>query len=228
MVLQQQAKIGALVPIKASGESKSRLNSLLSAQQCGELARHMVIDVLDALTAATSIDSVTLLGDTRELKSLAEAYKCKLIRDVDGLGLSGNLNLAAQQLQAEGLETLLIAHSDLPLITSEEVDALVQQHENSLTFCAASRDGGTNALLASPPTAIKFCFGVDSCARHVDAAREATLDYKIIEQSAFAYDIDTPADLAWLCAQTIAGYTGRYLEASGIMTDLTKPSAMTN
>jgi len=226
--LQQQAKIGALVPIKASGESKSRLSSLLSSQQCGELARHMVIDVLDALSAAESIDSVTLLGDTRELKPLAEAYQCKLISDVDGLGLSGNLNLAAQQLQAEGLETLLIVHSDLPLITSEAIDSLVQQHEVSLTFCAASQDGGTNALMASPPAAIKFRFGVDSCARHIDAAGTANLEYKVIEQSAFAYDIDTPADLAWLCEQTVAGYTGRYLEASGIMTDLAKPSAMIN
>lgn len=185
----------------------------------------MACDVLDALSASAMLDSITLLGNAAELEPLVSKYACSVISDIAGLGLTGNLDQAAQTLQKDGKESILIVHSDLPLLTSHDIDDLLRAHKAPLTLCPASRDGGTNALIATPPTLLPFCFGQDSFARHVEAAQAANLDYQIAEPSAFAHDIDTPADLDWLCQQGATGHTGHYLAESGILQTMADKSA---
>ena len=57
---------------------------------------------------------------------------------------------------------------------------------------------GTNALVLTPPTAIRPAFGEGSRARHVAAAREAGIPFAVEELASLALDLDTPADLVAL------------------------------
>jgi 2-phospho-L-lactate guanylyltransferase len=166
------------------------------------------------------VGGVTLLGGKPEIKNLAQELGHDYIEEYYDAGLSANLNIAARQLGAEGVTTLAIIPSDLPLLQSPDIDALLDEAGPGLCICAASRDGGTNALVLSPPDAIQFHFGVHSAQRHFDAGRAAGLASRKIDQPAFAIDIDTPDDLAWLCQQAVANHTADFLDRTGLRTKI--------
>jgi hypothetical protein len=63
---------------------------------------------------------------------------------------------------------------------------------------AESADGGTNALLLSPPDAIPFGFGPRSAAIHEAAARTTGLTAKRLRLPFLSRDLDTPSDLRTL------------------------------
>jgi len=214
--LQNSATTWALVPIKDFARAKSRLRPLLTAEQCAELAVCMAADVLRALRGCTRIGRVICLGEAPGVRTFANQQGCEFIAEHPGAGLRANLDLAARQLQENGAQTLLIVPGDLPTIEAADIDACIDKHRGGLTICPAERDGGTNALIVSPPTGIGFQFGEQSCAKHIHAAEAAGLEHRVEDAPAFRYDIDGPADLAWLCDASVQGRTGRYLERSGL------------
>ena len=134
----------------------------------------------------------------------------------DGDGLLVNLDRAARELEQKGAGTLLIVPGALPTIGAADLDACLAGHRDGLTICPAERDGGTNVLAVSPPTGIGFRFGEQSCAKHVEAAATAGLDYRIEDIPAFRHDIDVPSDLAWLCGTPPQGRTGRFIARTGL------------
>jgi 2-phospho-L-lactate guanylyltransferase len=119
---------------------------------------------------------------------------------------------------------------DLPTLAAADVGQLIRGHVqrhgeggSSATLCPASRDGGSNALLLSPPTALPFHFGPDSARRHAAAATVAGVPLTVDGGSGFSRDIDTPADVQWLLQQRVACATIAWLRASGIAQRLKEP-----
>jgi 2-phospho-L-lactate guanylyltransferase len=90
---------------------------------------------------------------------------------------------------------------------------------------AAAPDGGTNALVLTPPTVIPFLYGPDSADRHIAAAGDRGVVSQRLDLPAFARDIDTPDDVQWLVGQRIACATIAYLRASGIADRLKQQAA---
>jgi 2-phospho-L-lactate guanylyltransferase len=216
-LLHNNATTWAIVPIKDFTRAKSRLRPLLTAEQCAELATCMAADVLRALRGCAGIGHVTCLGDEPQIRAFAAKQGCEFIAERADTGLPANLDLAARQLQESGAQTLLIVPVDLPTIETADIDECLKKHRGGLTICPAERDGGTNALIISPPTGIGFQFGEQSCAKHIHAAEAAGLEHRREDTPAFRYDIDTPADLAWLCNSSPQGRTGEYLKRSGLL-----------
>ena len=202
------------MPIKDFTRAKSRLSTTLTAEQCTQLAACMAADVITALRGCTGISHIVCLGEGPEIQAFATEHDCEFIAEQSGAGLSANLDIAAQQLQDKGAQTLLIIPSDLPTITATDIDQLLSNHHGGLTVCPAVRDGGTNALVVSPPTGIGFLFGEQSCKRHLRAAETAGLEHRVVHVTAFDIDIDRPVDLEWLCNDEPHGQTRRYLERS--------------
>ena len=203
----------ALVPVKDFSAAKSRLSPALSNIQCAELAANMAADVIAALRDCTAVDRIACLGSGWAVRRFAAQQGCEFLAEKPGGDLSTGLNTAAKTLERRGADTLLIVPGDLPLITSRDIDALLAAHQTGLTICPASRDGGTNALVLSPPAAIRFRYGDDSCAQHLLAARKAGIDSQCLEMAAFEFDIDVPADLEQLQRMNPGGQTGRFLAA---------------
>lgn len=209
-------KVWALVPIKEFARAKSRLGGTLTAQQCADLAACMAGDVITALLECEPVARVTCLGAGEQMEAFVTSRGCSFIGEIPGAGLSANLDLAARQLQDAGARTLLVLPGDLPMLESADIGTLLAKHKGGLTVCPARRDGGTNALIVSPPTGIRFRFGESSCARHVEAAKVAGLEHRTVHAPAFECDIDTPDDLGALCRSDVRGQTGQYLDRSGI------------
>ena len=116
-------------------------------------------------------------------------------------GLCRALEEAASYLRDRGARGMLIVPGDVPLIDAAEINALLAQHhaQDSRVTIVPDRDSsGTNALLLSPPGCIGLRFGIDSCRRHTQSARDAGLSASVVNLPSLALDVDTAEDLSQL------------------------------
>lgn len=192
--------IAAVVPIKPLGAAKGRLVGALDAPGRRALALAMLGDVLAALGAARAVARIGVISRDAATLELATATGADAICDRAD-DLNGALAQAANYYADAGAKALLVLHADLPLVTPAEIDRLATALDDAPgVVLAASRDGGTNALLARPPLALPFLFGHGSLARHIDAARARGLALHVVRSPGLELDIDRPADLRLLAA----------------------------
>ena len=208
--------VWALIPVKLLERSKTRLASVLQPQECAKLSRAMFMDVLDAMDKAKHIDRVAVLTNDDEATELATQLGHLVIPDQSDNELCAGLNAAALQIAALGADTVLVMPGDLPTVTADDIDNLISKHQGGVSLCPAIRDGGTNALICSPPDAMPFQFGCDSARKHLEEATERGMPHARLPMHAFFRDIDTPDDLAWLARQDNTSNTVRFLHQSGI------------
>ncbi len=212
----------ALVPIKPFAVAKTRLEGLLTRTECARLAEEMARDVLRALKAAPDISGIAILSNEPRLAALAEAATARLYAEQAGEDYRTALSRVAAGLAAHGARHLLVVPADLPTLSSTDIQLLLEGHPGGVTVCPAAGDGGTNALLMSPPGVIPFLYGPDSASRHLAAAAAAGIDARTARLPAFARDVDSPDDVHWLISQRIACATLAWLKASGITGRLKK------
>jgi 2-phospho-L-lactate/phosphoenolpyruvate guanylyltransferase len=106
---------------------------------------------------------------------------------------------------------MLTLPGDVPLVTASEIERLIAAHgpAPSFTIAPAHDDLGSNAILMSPPDAVKLRFGEDSFFPHLAAARACGIKPCVVRLSGLAFDIDNPQDLhhfARLGSGTRAGW----------------------
>lgn len=206
----------AIVPLKSLDLAKTRLTSVLSRPECREIALHMAEDVVGALTGAACFSDVGILTADPALGSLAERFGCRALGEEPTGDWQQSLALAGCDLADAGTQCLVVVPGDLPTLRPADIAALLARHQSDVTVVPAARDGGTNALVLSPPDAMGFLFGPDSARRHVDAALRAGHRAESVALEAFAHDIDTPDDLRRFCESATGGATRKYLDRSGI------------
>ena len=171
----------AVVPMKSMDLAKSRLATVLDPAGRRALARQMLDHVLETLKQA-GLSQVRVADGERDLNADVAA--------------------AARLVQGEGATDLLLVMADLPYIAADDIAALLEAGRQSPVVIAEAKDGGTNALLLKPPTALEFSFatGQPSARRHAELARAAGIEPTVLKRPGLARDIDTPADLAALAS----------------------------
>jgi 2-phospho-L-lactate guanylyltransferase len=208
--------VWALLPVKALELSKTRLASVLQPQECALLSRAMFMDVLAAMDDAHYISNIAVLTNDADVAELTTQLGHLVIADQPEGELCAGLNTAAIQISALGADTVLVMPGDLPTVTAKDIDDLLARHQGGVSICPAIRDGGTNAIICSPPDALPFQFGCDSARKHLQEATDRGMPHARLPMHAFFRDIDTPDDLAWLARQDNTGNTVRFLHQSGI------------
>jgi 2-phospho-L-lactate guanylyltransferase len=188
----------AVLPAKDFSRAKQRLRSGLDPQSREELAEAMLLDVLEAL-GSTTVEQIIVVSAGPRARELAHAYGATAIEDRE----QGHNPAAAQGVRAAialGAQRALLVPGDCPALEPTEVDELIARPATSPSVVIVpDRHGtGTNALLLTPPDALAPSFGPDSCARHLEHAREAEIDAEVVHVPSLALDIDTPDDLGAL------------------------------
>lgn len=199
--------VWAIVPIKPLNRAKSRLSSVLTAEQREKLALGMLRYNLEVLTASAHLSGIIVIS--RDMKALAVAREMGSVQTLQESGtpaLNNALQRASQLLMAWGAQATLMLPADVPLITPADVEAIIQRgHEyKSIVITPDRFASGTNAILTHPPDAIELQFGVGSFEQHQYNAREAGVTIHIYESERISLDVDTPDDLehyAQLCAR---------------------------
>lgn len=202
----------ALLPAKPLLSAKTRLGSLLDDQARMTLAGAMFADVLDALRGATGLDAVVVVTADATLAARAHRVGAVVIDEGAPRGLNGAVSLGTDAAVRLGASAVLVVLSDVPLVTSGDVDELLARAPRRGALVVPSKEGtGTNAMLRQPPTVFPPCFGGRSLERHVATAERADVPCEIVRSVRLGFDLDTPEDLRAFAALRSATATQREL-----------------
>lgn len=196
----------ALVPIRGLETAKTRLGADLDPEERAALVTELLRRTLRATRDSRRIAGtvvVTMDGDAAEIARRHHAVG--LVERAPGL--NGAIEAARSVAQARGATAVLVLPADLPAISADALDGLLDEVDRAMEAAAVNGAGtgvvalvpdrhaeGTNALLISPPALIAPAFGAASRARHAAAAR-ATGARLIELDGPLSLDVDTAADL---------------------------------
>lgn len=170
----------AIVPLKAVGR-KTRLAPGVAALDRDRLAEAMLERVLTALRASRGVGRIVVLSPDRPAAA-----------DI-GWAPDHGRGLNAELQAADPGGALLVIHADLPLVTAEDVDALLAAAQAGGGAIAPDRHGlGTNALALADGFRLRLAFGVGSFAAHRAQAPDALT---AVTRPGLALDVDTMDDL---------------------------------
>ena len=214
----------AILPVKEMAGAKQRLAPLLSPEERIGLMQVMLRDVLAALSAAQGLAGIALVTLDPWAQALAQEHGARIITEGAREGHSGAVTSAAAVLQAEGVAAILTLPGDIPAAIPMEIEALIAAANASPAFIIAPAhdEQGSNAILMSPPNAVKLRFGEDSYFPHLAASRAAGIVPHILRLPGIAMDIDHPADIARFAHITEAKGTQTlaWLTENGILSRL--------
>ena len=199
-------KATAIVPVKRFGAAKQRLGFGLDEERRLALIEAMLRDVLEAIAAARMIDRTILVSGEPLVEELASASGADLIADPGDEGHPEAALLGIEAARAEGARCAALLPGDCPLLDPRELDRLLTGVPDPYVAIVPDRHGtGTNALLLSPPDAIRPAFGEGSCERHLELARAAGVPHGVEPLDSLALDLDTPADMIALTRELEGG-----------------------
>ena len=212
----------AIVPVKERASAKERLAQMLRPETRQALALAMLEDVLAALTATPGIAGLLVVTVDAEAGRLAATYGARLIEAGARDGHTGAVAAAARLLVAEGCPGMLTLPGDIPLVTSSEIERLLAAHPQapSFTIVPSHDEGGSNAILCSPPDAVPLRFGVDSFFPHLRAAEARGIRPIVLRLPGIALDIDNPEDLAAFAGQPSPTRTRAFLAENAMLPPL--------
>ena len=188
----------ALVPVKGLSTALHRLGALLSREEKARFSLTMLRDVLVVLKQARGLDGLVIVSREPAVQEVARTEGARVVEEPPKVvGEGPAVDYGAGLLSREGVGRVLVVPSDLPLVRVEDIEAVLQEDlgEPSVVM-APSSDGGTNALLKSPPDVIPSRFGPDSLALHIREAEAWKVPYRVLPLSSLSIDIDSPEDLA--------------------------------
>lgn len=202
-------KATAILPVKRFAAAKRRLAGDIDDERRVALASAMLEDTLEAIAAARSIaQTIVVSGDPRA-QEIAAARAVDVLPDPSDEGHVTAALAGIARAEVDGAECVVLLPGDCPLLDPKELDRLLTGVPSSFVAIVPDRHGtGTNALVLSPPGAIRPAFGEGSRERHVAAAREAGIPFAVEELPSLALDLDTPADVVAL-TRALAEKPGR-------------------
>lgn len=190
----------AIVPVKPLRRGKSRLASALSEDERTHLNRLLLEHTLTILADLKEIEQVLVVSRDPHALTIAREHGARTVRENGSPHLNTALTRATVVAQVYASRGVLVLPADLPLITRDDVLALIARATDPPVVVIAPdrHKKGTNALLISPANLIEYNFGDDSFKRHCDRARKAGARLEIVSLPSLALDLDLPEDLALL------------------------------
>ena len=207
----------AVIPVKRFSNAKTRLADLLSPAERESLAQVMLNDVLGAISKSRLVSGILVVSNELRARYAAERAGGLFLFDEES-GVSQAIAKASTWLKNHGQRSFMMLPSDIPLITSSEIDLLIGKQTGTVgvTLAPDRRQEGTNGLIVAPTDAIPFCFGLDSFSKHVNAARSVGIEPQIVRSDGLSLDIDNPVDLQNLLSHDGETESLAYLADNGV------------
>lgn len=194
----------AIIPIKHLSRGKTRLSSRLERSQLELLSLAMLKDIVEALQQTPSIDRIAVVTPDESVAACARTAGAIALLRTDP-GLNESIDAATRELAAAGESTLVIL-GDVAGALPEELERMYQQLDpkamQAQVVLAASRDGGTAALLRTPHAVIPSLFGPQSARAHRERAEQLEVPYRELSLPSLWIDLDRPEDVDDFLAQT--------------------------
>jgi 2-phospho-L-lactate guanylyltransferase len=187
----------AIVPVKPLRRGKSRLAGTLSEDERTELNRFLLQNTLKTFADLKEVEEVLVISRDPQALAIARQHGARTVREDGQPELNTALKRATVIAQVYATRGVLILPADLPLVTRDDVLALIERAgDPPAVVIAPDRHGtGTNALLISPAGLIEYDFGQNSFQRHCQRALEAGARLEIVNLPTLGLDLDLPEDL---------------------------------
>jgi len=185
---------------------KARLGEALDAEEREVLILGMLERTLAVLAAWPPCVRAHLVTQDRLVARAIAAPVVGAILQPAG-GLNEGIALGVEAARREGARSVLVLPADLPMLTVEALDRLLEAADAALAagsgqalvaIAPSDARNGTNALLLFPPDVIEPGFGERSFETHVRAAAMADATLQVVTDHALGFDLDTPEDLELL------------------------------
>jgi 2-phospho-L-lactate/phosphoenolpyruvate guanylyltransferase len=163
-----------------------RLAPVLGPEARSALAREMAEHVVNAAKPLP----VVVVCDAEEVAQWAEDLGARALRE-PGLGLNGAVNAAVAELNGEGYQRLVVAHSDLPRASQLAWLADIE----GIVLVPDRREDGTNVISLPAHSGFRFSYGPGSFSRHREEADRTGLKWTVVRDAKLAWDVDLPADI---------------------------------
>jgi 2-phospho-L-lactate guanylyltransferase len=185
-----------VIPFRGPRGAKTRLDAVLPEDIRESLAlglfRHVLSEVIDA-----GRGDILVVTTSPEAASHASLYGVDTLRETTG-SLNAALNMARKSLAASEGRRLAVIAADLPLLTSDDVLALLAASDDGLAIAPDRSGMGTNALALPAAIPFTFRFGHKSLPAHRQQAARLNLDDVLVGDMGLAADLDQPSDLKLL------------------------------
>jgi 2-phospho-L-lactate guanylyltransferase len=187
----------AIVPVKPFRRGKSRLAGVLTEEERLDLNSQLLIHTVDTLKEISEIEHVLVVSRDQAALSLARAHGARTVQENGAPELNVALTRATIVAKRYATRGVLIIPSDLPLISKEDVYAMLELVKDPPVVIVVPdrKKEGTNALLVCPVGLIEYDYGPNSFERHCQRARQAGARLEICELPSLALDMDVPEDL---------------------------------
>ncbi|MGC2167685.1 MAG: hypothetical protein WA580_01120 [Acidimicrobiales bacterium] len=173
-----------VVPIKHFDNAKERLR-LAHVPDVTSLARTLAGGVL----VAASPRPVVVVSESKELSQFAEQYGAAFLESPH-VGLNSSVQWAYATLSPE-YDRLIVAHGDLR--TPKGIGTF--EFEPGVTLVADHLGEGTNVLVVPTGLPFHFSYGPGSLARHVREVQRLKVEYRVILDSPWRFDVDEASDM---------------------------------
>ncbi len=193
-----------VIPMKDPQYSKQRLSDVLAPDERQCVALNLFRNTLRFLRTHFSDSDVLIVTPSSFIADIARQYKVNVLLESQAKGLNAAINQGAQYCQLHGYKSVLVLPADIIDLNISEFQQLLntQRTEGSVIICPAD-DGGTNALLCTPPMALDFNYGIGSSNKHWEQANSKGYRCELLALPALALDLDTAQDLQQLSAAAI-------------------------
>ncbi len=213
-----RSPLWVMVPVKNLQHAKQRLAKVLSGAERHALFRAMLEDVLSALSETRGLAGIVLVTRDPEARALAARYGARVLEEHENRGHTAASNFGARNLASEGVPGMVQLPADIPMVTPEDIDALLKAHgpAPAVTLAPSRDERGSNAVACSPADLLPLRFGNDSYFPHLERARALGIEPAIVRRPGLALDLDTPDDLLAFLATPSRTRSYDYLADSGI------------
>lgn len=175
-----------IIPVKDFTRAKVRLAPQLAPAERADLARRMATVVVGAAAPLP----VCVVCDSDDVATWARDVGARVIW-TPGLGLNGAVLAGVETLEREGVETAVVAHSDLPLA----VDLAWVAATPGVTIVPDRHGSGTNVMAVPTDVGFRFAYGTDSFVAHRAETTRLGLQLRIVHDTRLGWDVDVPTDL---------------------------------
>jgi 2-phospho-L-lactate guanylyltransferase len=190
----------AIIPIKPLRRGKSRLSSVLSEDKREGLNQYLLSSTLQCLKNIREIDHILVISYDPSALTLARKFGARTVLENRNTNINRALRKASLAAKAINSSKILIVPADLPLITKEDILAVIKNSGNppEIVIVPDRKMSGTNVLLVNPIGAIKYDFGEWSFRKHIEQAERKKINIKICKRKNLSFDLDLPEDLEFL------------------------------
>ena len=186
----------AIVPVKPLRRGKSRLAGTLNEDERTQLNRALLQHSLETLSGVPGVNEVLVVSRDPNALAIAREHGARTVQEDGTPHLNTAVKRATVVAQVYATQGVLILPADLPLVTREDIQVLLDRAvKPPVVVIAPDRHGkGTNALVIAPAGLIEYDFGENSFQRHCERVKQAGARLEVVELPSLGLDLDEPED----------------------------------